>query len=140
MFKNKPVNKGVVLLLVIGSIAIIGMLCSFFLRIILSQYKLTTHQVNRIQSYYAGLAAMNYALAQLSTGTWQYSASPPPVNTCPGPSGCVVPNDFGSAITAVKVIFCPANLTCAPATTPCYPPAGTTFCINSTATYTSPDI
>lgn len=134
MLKNKAVNKGVVLLLVIGTITVIAILCSFFLRIMLSQHRLTSHQTSRIQSYYAGLAAMNYALNQLRTGAWQYPAN------CSGPIGCSVPGYFGSSITGVKVIFCPATQTCPPSTTPCNPPPGTTFCINSTATYINPDI
>lgn len=145
MFKNKAVNKGVVLLLVVGTITVIAILCSFFLRIMLSQYKLTNHQIRRIQGYYAGLAAMNYALDQLRTGSWQYSV-PLSINSCPGPGGCLISNDFGSSITRVKVIFCPANATCppfippcspppCPPVAPCNPPPGATFCINSTATY-----
>jgi len=38
--------------------------------IITSQIRLAHHQISRIQAIFAAQAGINYAMAQLSTGTW----------------------------------------------------------------------
>jgi len=60
--KNK---KGVILIIVIGTIIVIATLSTVILRIILSQSRLTHHQISRIQSQYAAKAGINYALEKL---------------------------------------------------------------------------
>jgi len=56
--------------MVLATIMIVVILANIVLNIVLSQTRLTHHQVSRIQAYYAGLAGMNYALEQLRTGNW----------------------------------------------------------------------
>ena len=58
-------RKGVLLFIVIGTIIIVATLSTVILRIILSQSRLTHHQVTRIQSQYAAKAGVNYALDKL---------------------------------------------------------------------------
>lgn len=70
-----PAKKGVALFIVLGTILIVVILANVVLNIILSQSRLTHHQVSRIRAYYAGLAGMNFALEQLRTGTWPYSTT-----------------------------------------------------------------
>jgi len=64
-------KKGIILYLVLGTIMIVVVLANIVLTVILSQSRLTHHQVSRIQAYYAGLAGMNYAFEQLRLGNWQ---------------------------------------------------------------------
>ena len=58
-------RKGAVLFIVLGTILIVMILANIILNIMLSQSRLTQHQVSRIQAYYASLAGMNYALEEI---------------------------------------------------------------------------
>jgi hypothetical protein len=58
-------KKGVLLFIVLGTIIVVAALSTVILRIILSQSRLTHHQVSRIQSQYAAKAGLNYALDKL---------------------------------------------------------------------------
>jgi Tfp pilus assembly protein PilX len=75
MLKSKSARRGVALFIVLGTILIVVILANVVLNIILSQSRLTHHQISRIRAYYAGLAGMNYALEQLRTGAWVYSSN-----------------------------------------------------------------
>ena len=58
-------RKGVLLLIVIGTILVVVTLSTVMLRIMLSQSRLTHHQVSRIQAQYAAKAGVIYALEKL---------------------------------------------------------------------------
>ena len=128
-------KKGQLLFIVLGTLIVVATLSTVMLRIMLSQSRLTHHQVGRIQAQYVAKAGMVFALEMLRTGVWAYS----PVNSCPNPTGCSVPDSsFPSSIINQRalVIFCPAGSTCQLASKPCSPPSGSNFCINSTAVFT----
>ena len=58
-------RKGVLLFIVLGVIIVVTILSTVILRIMLSQSRLTHHQLSRIQSQYAARAGINYALDKL---------------------------------------------------------------------------
>lgn len=145
---------GMALYLVIGTLIIVVILCRAILVLIISQQRITHHNVARIQAYYAAKAGMNYALEMLRQGNWTYTSDT--VNSCPNPTGCIYnesefPNSIGNFSNTTgakefKVVFCPYNatspVTCAPSTVACntsmvgnYP-----YCVNISVKYTSPDI
>ena len=63
-------KKGVVLLIVLGTLLVVASLATVMLSLILSHARLTYHQTSRIQAYYATLAGMNLARENLRNGTW----------------------------------------------------------------------
>ncbi len=139
-------KKGVVLLIVLGTLLVVTSLATVILSLILSHARLTYHQTNRIQAYYVAMAGVNYALEKLRTGDWRYNLTPYE-NTCPNPvSGyptCTVPEtgpdpSFPQSIVNQRayIVFCTPGTTCYGIFTPCGPPSGTNFCVNSTAIYT----
>ncbi len=84
MAKARIKEKAIALFIVLATILVIIALANAILTIILSQSRLTHHQVSRIQAYYAAMAGINFALEQLRTGAWTFS----PTNDCPDPNGC----------------------------------------------------
>lgn len=95
-------KKGVLLFIVLGTIIVVATLSTVILRIILSQSRLTHHQVSRIQAQYAAKAGVIYALDKLrknddanwpATGeyTWimRRSGSTPPVLDEPNLPGSI---------------------------------------------------
>lgn len=60
--------------MVLGTILIIVVLANVVLTIILSQTRLTRHQIARIQAYYAAYAAMNLTFDQLRQNLWTTGA------------------------------------------------------------------
>lgn len=128
---NKCRKKGIALFMVLMTILIVSLLANIVLNMMLSHARLSRHQISRTQAYYAGLAAMNMARANLQTRRWTFA----PINSCPNPGGCIVADvNFPASIQNIRVIFCPAGATCQGVR--CVAPAGTTFCIQTTATYT----
>jgi len=101
--------------MVLATIMIVIILANIVLSIVLSQTRLTHHQVSRIQAYYAGLAGMNYALEQLRTGNWTaplvYSLSD---------------SSFPHTIRGVTIVLDPPRNA---------PPCNSTACINVTVDY-----
>ena len=133
-------RRGVLFFIVLGILIVVAILSTVILRIMLSQSRLTHHQVSRIQAQYAARAGLVYALEMLKKGTadggWGYSVLPA-VNSCPNSSGCLVTDAaFPASINSVKVIFCPSGSICESVSQTCIPPAGCNFCINSTAVFT----
>jgi hypothetical protein len=61
-------RNGVVLYMVLVSILAAMVIASSILSIILSQARLSLHETNRVQAYYAALAGANYAIEKLRTG------------------------------------------------------------------------
>ena len=136
-------KKGIVLLLVLGSILIVLSLAAIIIGIIASHSRLTQHQISRTQAYYAGMAGLNYALEKL------HLPPPPPasnvgwtLNSCPNDNPCTISDTWPRSIRSVKVVFCPSG-PCPAATDashPCKPPPGTNFCVYSVVDYTyTPD-
>ena len=70
MLKCYTARKGVVLLIVLATILVVTILAGVILGLVSNQFRLTTHQVNRIKAYYAARGMMNYALDMLRQGTW----------------------------------------------------------------------
>lgn len=68
-------NKGIMLFIVLGVLLIVTVLASVVLNLILSNYRLTHHQTNRIRAYYATMGGINYALEMLRIGNWTVPAS-----------------------------------------------------------------
>jgi len=61
-------KKGVVLLIVLGTLLVVVSLATVILSLILSHARLTHHQTSRIQAYYAAMAGINYGLEKLRLG------------------------------------------------------------------------
>lgn len=138
MFRAIYKKKGVALFLTLAVVMIAVILIGIILGIMLNHLRLTQHQVGRIQAYYASFAGMNLALENLRTGVWQYVAGI--TNSCPDNSPCPVAiTDFPPTITAIQVRFCPSGDSCIGAASSCSPPAGSNFCLNSTAAYVTND-
>jgi Tfp pilus assembly protein PilX len=129
-------NKGVVLFVVLGVIIIVTTLSTVILRLMLSQSRLTHHQVSRIQAQYAAKAGMVFALEKLRTGDWVAGAN------CTEGSPCTMTFSSGDFVPAVLVS--PSNgvsiIIRQPQTVnsslPCYDPPGGSDCVSVTATYT----
>jgi len=129
--KQKQDKKGIVLLIVIGTVFIVIFLANVVLNIITSHSRLTHHQVSRIQAYYASMAGVNYALERLRVGTWN-------TGSCPDATPCTVPfdlpNDFKPAsIQSVAIVIRPPQS--ANPSNPCYKPPGNSPCVSATANY-----
>jgi len=62
-------NKGVALIIVLATILAIVILANLIMTMMLSSSRLTHHKVSRIQSYYASLAGVNYAINRLALKT-----------------------------------------------------------------------
>lgn len=68
MPKSKDSQKGVLLLIVLGTIITVAILAGVILKLITSQSYLTLHQINRIKAYYAARGMMNYAQYKIRNG------------------------------------------------------------------------
>ncbi|MCM8763180.1 MAG: hypothetical protein NC829_02260 [Candidatus Omnitrophica bacterium] len=86
MKKNK---KAIVLVLVLGTILLIVILSYAIVSIMLSQGRLTKHQVDRTKAMYAARAGMIYALEMLRLGCW---TAPGSYAICNQTSICSPPN------------------------------------------------
>ena len=75
MIKSYSNSRGVALFITLAAVAIVVILANVVLNIMLSQNRLTHHQVSRIRAYYAGQAGMVYTLEMLKNGTWVASPS-----------------------------------------------------------------
>lgn len=70
MFKPSFRERGVALYLVLMTVLIVAVLAGVILTIILSQARLSYHQIGRTRAYYAALAGMNLAMENLRLGKW----------------------------------------------------------------------
>ncbi|MDD5281571.1 MAG: hypothetical protein PHF69_02560 [Candidatus Omnitrophica bacterium] len=68
-------RKGVLLFIVLGTIMVVAILSTIILRIILTQSRLTHHQLSRIQGQYAAKAGINYALEMLRVNNANWPAT-----------------------------------------------------------------
>lgn len=148
MYSDRFRKRGVVLVIVLCTLLVVIGLATVVLSFILTHARLSYHNTSRIQAYYASMSGINYALEQLRTGEWTYS----PINSCPDGEeddniACTLEDtdgfqtDFPTSIKGktVYIVFCPAGQTCFGTRSiyaVCNPPAGLSFCINATTTYT----
>lgn len=132
--KQKQDKKGIVLLIVIGTVFIVIFLANVVLSIITSQSRLTHHQVSRIQAYYASMAGVNYALERLRVGTWNATTSC--TDAAPCQLASLDPNfstTFPPSVSQVSIIIRPPQS--ANPSNPCYNPPGNSACVSATANY-----
>jgi Tfp pilus assembly protein PilX len=61
-----PSRKGMALYLVLTILIVVILIAGMFLNLVLSQGRLTHHQVSRTQAYFAARMGMNYAVEMLS--------------------------------------------------------------------------
>ena len=101
-------RKGVLLVIVIGTILVVVTLSTVMLRIVLSQSRLTHHQASRIQAQYAAKAGVIYALEKLRRNDdvcWGSSGTYTRIMRKSGADTCVViePN-LPNSISQVDII------------------------------------
>ena len=65
MPKSRNNKKGVILFIVLGTLLVVTLLASVVLRFTASHYRLTHHEISRIQAYYMAMAGVNYAIEKL---------------------------------------------------------------------------
>ncbi len=87
MFRFSRKAKGVVLLLLLGTILIVMTLAGVASYLVLNQLRVGQHQINRIKAYYSALAGINLALEKLrvsswSTGVYTLCSYTPPISSC----------------------------------------------------------
>jgi len=139
-------EKGIALFMALGLLMIVVVFANIVLTLMLSQSRVTGHQVGRIQAYYAGTAGMNLALDNLRSGIWGFDAACAASATCvqcteAAPCGVVDaamidPTGVDTAVTAVNIVFCPRGDNCSVVADVCTPPSGDLdFCIDTNVTY-----
>lgn len=99
-------QKGAALLIILGALLVLVILANAAISIILSQSRLTHHQVSRIQAYYAAFGAINYAFDKLRTNSdpvnWPSPATSYSRTFCR--SGCTVNDvDLPAPINQITV-------------------------------------
>lgn len=121
--------------MVLSTLFIALLVSNIILRVILSQSRLTHHQVSRTQAYYAALAGINYALEMLRTSNPQWprvgSYNRTICNTNPN---CVVTLPVGTVCNATEANFpCSVDLVTISVGDP---GSGNTRRVNATSNYT----
>lgn len=110
MSKLKTGNRGVLLIMVLATILVVTILANIALNIILSQARLTHHQVSRTQAYYAALAGVNYAIEKLrvndadwpATGSYIRNLCRSAGSPCTG-AGDIVDGDMPVSLKNVEI-------------------------------------
>lgn len=128
-------KKGVALYFVLAVLLVVVLLANIVLNFVSSQRRLTTHQVKRVQAYYAAQAGVNYALEQLRLNATWAAAAGGTYRICGGaynstnPANCtgnnIVEASFPSSVNYVEVVIGPEN------------PAFGNRTVNATVNYTS---
>lgn len=149
---NRLNRKGVVLFIVLAVLMIVIILASVILSIMSSQFRLTHHQVSRIQAYYASMAGINLAYDMLSqgdnnVGNWPQPATVTPnlfysrflCKTASSGANCntadaIVDSNIPSSIQVVQITVTDKNAANPPR--PCSPPQDSQVCIDATTTFT----
>lgn len=113
------------LVLVLGVILVVIALTSIVMSTMLSQSRLTKHQVDRSKAYYAAQSGINFALEMMRQGKW---------NNANCGSVCTICNNLalGCNITDTDMPFARINITIGPEATGIQ---GTTP-LNATVDYT----
>jgi hypothetical protein len=138
MIDNKSKRKGIILFVVLGTILLIIVMANVMLMVISSHGRLTYHQVNRVQAYYAAQAGMNLAIERLRIGDpdWIPPAGGTVTRLICMPSGCpgfvagvdVADGNFPIAIKKIEITICNVN--------PAGNPSGVPYRISAKAYYT----
>ena len=134
-------RKGMLLFIVLATIILVSILCTVILRIMLSQSRLTHHQVSRIQAQYAAKAGMVYALDRLRMGLWSAGTDCAAGSPCSMifQAGAFLPPVLVSPTNGVSIVIRQPQST--NILNPCYNPAGNppgdNACVSVTATYTA---
>lgn len=63
-------QKAIAMMFVLGIIMVVVILANIILSLILSQSRISSHQINRIRAYYAAMAGVHLAHENLRTGVW----------------------------------------------------------------------
>ena len=139
-------KRGVVLFIVLAALMVVIVLANIILSIMLSQSRLTHHQVSRIQAYYASFAGMNLAYDGLRTGNWPMPGASESYDTylcratTSNPNCASIPPVPAPAVTIdaniPEVIEMVRIRVAGRAVDGCDEPSGSQVCINATATYT----
>ncbi len=134
MLKAGLNKKGLILLIVLGTLLIVAILATVILNLILSHTRLTYHQTSRIQANYAAMAGVNYGLEQLRTGIWVAGTN------CTIASPCTmsfVAGDFNPSILVTPTNGATITIR-APGSAGCLSPPAPSgcACVSATATYT----
>ena len=131
-------NRGVVLVIVLGVLLISVILASVVLNIIRSHSRLTHHQLSRIQAYYAGMGAINYALNQLYKGNFVAGTDCRPAGAADPrcvfsrDSETIDPSfaaDFPQSLRSVRIVIRTRT------DAGCNPPAGINTCVGAVTEY-----
>ncbi len=136
MLKTRFNKKGVVLLIVLGTLLVVVSLTTVILSLILSHARLTHHQTGRIQANYAALAGTNYALEMLRIGAagggWVAGTNCTPSSPCTMSfaDGDFKPSILVSPTNGVLITIIPYG------STGCTASPGNTTCVSAKATYT----
>lgn len=130
-------EKGIALFMALGLLLIVVVFANIILTLMLSQSRVTGHQVGRIQAYYAGTAGMNLALDNLRSGTWVFGADCTQAAPCDVVDAAMIdPTGINAAVTAVNIIFCPDGNNCSGVEAACDPPSDDIdFCVDTRVTY-----
>jgi len=124
-----------VLFAVVGILFVVVLLANVVLNIMLSQSRLTHHQVSRIQGYYAAMAGTNYAYDKLrrqdDTTNWPIPAASSSYTRTLCRSGCDINDaDLPKSVNNVSIKVSGAGAS------GCNPPTGVPACVSATADYT----
>ncbi|MDD5044629.1 MAG: hypothetical protein PHH69_06285 [Candidatus Omnitrophica bacterium] len=119
-------QKGTILVITLGVILVVVLLSAVIVSFMLSQSRLTKHQVDRTRARYAAQAGVNYALEMLRVGRW-FPNNNYTICNVTGATGCGGNNTTDTDMPfKVEISIGPANdLSCANAS-----------CINATVNYT----
>lgn len=103
-------KKGIALFIVLTLLLVVIVLAGVVLNIMLIQFRLSHHQISRIQAYYAAQAGVNYALEKLRLGNdpdWPAVGSYTRFlcrSGCSGP-GDINDSDLPAPIQQVEIII-----------------------------------
>ncbi len=125
-------KRGLLLLIVLATIMVVIILGNVIMNILLNQARLTAHQLNRTQGYYAAMAGINLAYENLRNGTWAIPAA----GVCPA-SVTFNATDlafFPPSIRSITVNLAGSNANCGTLAT-CAPPLGSSTCLSTTVDY-----
>ena len=128
-------ERGVVLIMVLGTIFVVMLLANIIVGIMSSQLRITRHQISRTQAYYAALAGMNYAMDQMRRGAWAAGTNCPPLPGVPCTWSFDVADFEPASITGNSVsivLYQPQN---SDGSRPCFLPPGNSDCISVTADF-----
>lgn len=124
------------MLIVITTIVVAIVLSNVILNIMLSQGRLTTFELHRIQAKYACMAGINWGYQNLVTENWPR----PAVGNCDRRSLTDSDTTFPASINSIDVYVASPGASCfnplgQQVTGPCEPPSGAEVCISSVADF-----